>query len=104
MEEGGSERERAVMKPAVKQGALTPEKFVCTHRNYTHAVTQLLQYTWFKERELAEQRAVPATAQSRVERSNGAGATQYPMTAESVTRAAGRRGRNANSIVPFQEP
>ena len=59
---------------------------------YSHAIALSSYYTWFKERELAEQRAVPTAAQSRVERSNGAGATQYPMTADSVTRAVGREG------------
>ena len=43
--------------------------------------------TWFNESELAEQRAVPSDAQRRVEDSKGAGATQYPITADSVTRA-----------------
>ena len=33
-------------------------------------------WTWFKERELAEQRAVPSDARSSVDTSNGAGATQ----------------------------
>ena len=44
--------------------------------------------TWFKARELAEQSAVPSEAHSRVESWNGAGATQYPITADSVTSAA----------------
>jgi hypothetical protein len=49
--------------------------YICTVCVCVGGVCSII-WTWFKERELAEQRAVPSEARSSVDTSNGAGATQ----------------------------